>query len=150
MGTSGADGEAGVFEEFSARLRERRLKAQQEGDVASVVRYDAMQAVLRTKLVPLVCPDAVTLAGEAAMAACQGREEGEWLQRVCRERDRSGEDRVALFKSVRLLKTVGIWPWAPADHGLAAVEEGGEAPAFDAPAGAHDAHPEKSTMGLGV
>lgn len=150
MTNNAAESEAGVFREFAARLRERRLRAQAEGDLASVVRYDAMQAVLRTKLVPLVCPDAVTLAGEAARAACEGLQEGEWLQGVCRERDRSGGDRVALFKAVRLLKTVGIWPWAPTELAWAAFEEAGQAPAFRASAGAGARDPEESAMGLGV
>ena len=150
MATNGTDSDAGVFEEFSARLRERWVKAQQEGDLASVVRYDAMQAVLRTKLVPLVCPDAVTLAGDAARAACEGREEGEWLQGVCKERDHSGQDRVALFKAVRLLKTVGIWPWAPAEHAWAAVGEGSGSASLGTSAGAAGPKPTESAMGLGV
>jgi len=150
MAADGRDTDRGVFKEFSARLRERCLRAQRDGDEASVARYDAMQAVLGTKLVPLVCPDAVTLAGEAARAACEGREEGEWLQAVCRERDRSGEDRVALFKAVRLLKTVGIWPWAVTGGRGTAVEEGGRVSAMTVSAERTHVDPEESAMGLGV
>jgi hypothetical protein len=142
---NGPDISEGVFREFAAKLREQRLKAQEEDDAASVARYDAMQAVLRTKLVPLVCPDAVTLAGEAARAACEGRAEGEWLQSVCRERDKSGEDRVALFKAVRLLKTVGIWPWA-----LTARQGRGGAAARAIAGAAPDGDAEQSRLGLEV
>ena len=145
MAAEGLGTDTGVFQEFSDRLRERRRRAEKAGDVPSVARYDAMQAVLRTKLVPLVCPDALTLAGEAAKAACEGREEGQWLQLVCRERDRSGGDRVALFKAVRLLKTVGIWPWSVAGRAGTAVGEGGAAPAADP-----GAHHEETTLSLGI
>ena len=110
----GVDTRVEVFGQFEARLRESRRRAEDEGDAAAVARYDAMQAVLRTKLVPLVCPEALTLAGEAAKAACQGLKEGEWLQIKCKECDRLGESRVALYKAIRLLRTVSIWPWEAA------------------------------------
>jgi hypothetical protein len=109
MGTEG-----GVFGQFEARLRESRQRAREAGDAAAVARYDAMEAVLRTKLVPLVCPEALPLAGEAARAACQGLKEGEWLQLKCKECDRLGESRVSLYKAIRLLRAVSIWPWDPA------------------------------------
>lgn len=150
MAADGGNMNNGVFDEFAARLRERRARAEEDGDQASVARYDAMEAVLGTKLVPLVCPDAVTLAGDAARAACEGREEGEWFQSVCRERERSGADRVALFKAVRLLKTVGIWPWAVSGRRGTAVTEGGRASGLAMPTGASHVDPEESAMGLEV
>jgi hypothetical protein len=150
MATEWTSADDGVFKEFAARLRERRQRARREGDEGSAARYEAMLAVLNTKLVPLVCPEAVTLAGQAAKAACEGRQEGEWLQGLCRDRDRSGGDRVALFKAVRVLKTVGLWPWRPARRGGTAVEVGGGGPAFSGPAEAPHGDPEESAMGLEV
>lgn len=128
MAGGDVDDGVGVFGQFAARLRERRSRAEQTGDAPAMARYDAMQAVLKTKLVPLVCPEALTMAGEAAKAACEGLEEGQWLQLKCRECDRLGESRIALYKAIRLLRTVGIWPWEPAGCARLPVKEQGEAP----------------------
>jgi hypothetical protein len=122
----------GVFGQFEARLRERRQRAEEVGDAAAIARYDAMQAVLRTRLVPLVCPEALTLAGEAAQAARQGLKEGEWLRLKCKECDRLGESRVLLYKAIRLLRTVGVWPWEPAAMPTRTPKEGGERGPLDA------------------
>jgi hypothetical protein len=128
MAEGGVDKGVGVFGQFAARLSERRARAERAGDAPAIARYDAMQAVLKTKLVPLVCPEALTMAGEAARAACDGLEEGQWLRIKCKECDRLGESRIALYKAIRLLKTVGIWPWEPAGgKGLPAKDQG-EAP----------------------
>jgi hypothetical protein len=148
MGTENQEADAGVFQEFSTRLRERRRRAERVGDSASVARYDAMQAVLRTKLVPLLCPDALTLAGEAARAAFEGAEEGTWLQRMCRERDRSGGNLVALYKAVRLLRTVGIWPWRPAELAEPDAREGEHVGVAEPAAGPGGDHGE-SALTLG-
>ena len=128
MAEGGADTSLGVFAQFTDRLRERRSRAQQEGDAPAVARYDAMQAVLRTRLVPLVCPEALTLAGDAAKAACEGLREAQWLQLMGKQYDRASQSRVSLYKAVRLLRTVGIWPWRTAARAGLAAGGGVEAP----------------------
>jgi len=107
-------GEKDVFGSFLVRLRQRRRAALAAGDGAAVARCDAVRAVLRTKLVPLICPEALKLAGDAAQAAYEGLAEQEWVRAAGDRYERTGLDQSSFHRAVWLLKTVGVWPWEAA------------------------------------
>ncbi|MCK4374564.1 MAG: hypothetical protein KAX19_04515, partial [Candidatus Brocadiae bacterium] len=59
----------GILDELAARIQSRCEEADRTGDQVGAARWRAMAAVVETKLIPLACPDAVTVAGDAARAA---------------------------------------------------------------------------------
>jgi len=100
-----------LLDELSGRIRVRREEAERLGDEDDVVRLRAMEAVLDTKLIPIACPDAVVIAGEAARAAHQGESEPEWYAEAYVQRGPSPDDLTQLNTAVRLLRSAGLWPW---------------------------------------
>ncbi|MHC5034036.1 MAG: hypothetical protein ACYTFZ_03265 [Planctomycetota bacterium] len=106
-----ADGALRILEELSARIRHRREQAERSGDEGGVIRLRAMEAVVETRLIPLACPDAVVIAGEAARAAYDGQGEPEWYAQESARRSRSAEQQAQLNTAVRLLRSADIWPW---------------------------------------
>ncbi|MHC4788641.1 MAG: hypothetical protein ACYS8K_05475 [Planctomycetota bacterium] len=100
-----------LLEELAVRIKARREEAERAGDEEESVGLRAMEAVVDTRLIPLACPDAVVIAGEAARAARQGQSEPEWYAGASALRGEHPEDRTELNKAVRLLRSAQIWPW---------------------------------------
>ena len=89
----------------------RLEKARSDGKDADTLRLEAMIRVLDSRYIPLACPDAVFVAGDAAEAAYKGRSEAAW--RLDFERGPVGDrpDPENLDMAVRLLKAADMWPW---------------------------------------
>ena len=103
---------------MSRRLQRRRRRAAAAGDGAEVARLSAMESAVRNELVPAVCPDAVSVAGEAARAAHLGLSEKEWRDGPSGARVRAGRGKDELDRAIRLLKAVELWPWPERQEGL--------------------------------
>ena len=73
-----------------------------------------MRAVVDTKLIPFACPDAVTIAGDAARAAYEGLHEPDWYAAVYARHGSRPDGHNQLNLAVRLLKSAHLWPWDPA------------------------------------
>jgi hypothetical protein len=97
---------------FLSRLQARRADAETAGNARAAARLSAMEAVVRTGFIPLACPDAVLVAGDAADALVCGRTEDEWYaeQHASRSGVRGGPRN--LDAAIRILKSAGLWPWS--------------------------------------
>jgi hypothetical protein len=100
-----------ALDTLSARIEVSRRRAETTGDDGEVVRLRAMEEVIKSRLVALVCPDAVFVAGEAALAAYEGQAEPEWYAQAYARRATAPEQRAELNTAVRLLKSARLWPW---------------------------------------
>lgn len=98
-------------ERFAERVRRRRIRAENDGEAGEVARLRAMESALRTKLVPALSPEAVLVAGRAARAAHTGVGEQEFREAVVGARTRAGGGVNELYRAIRLLKLVDLWPW---------------------------------------
>ena len=105
-----------VLDELSTEIQLRRREAERAGDRAGAVRLGAMAAVMATKLIPIACPDAVTVAGDAALAAHEGRAEPDWFAAAYGRQGVSPEGRTQLNLAIRLLRSAGLWPWDQDGH----------------------------------
>lgn len=93
------------------RVEARRRVAEASGNDRAAARLSAMSAALRTEFVPLACPEAVTLVGDATDAMLLGRSEDEWYAGECARRLEMRCDPRRLAAAVRLLRSAGLWPW---------------------------------------
>jgi hypothetical protein len=106
-----ADAHSDVIQEVRARIRARRLDAERVGDQPGVSRFRAMEAVLATGFIPLACPEAISIAGDAAVAAASGLTEPEWYPRAVAGCNGDTAERTRLDMAVRLLRGADLWPW---------------------------------------
>ncbi len=94
---------------WTGALARRRDAAAAAGDMAALAQWNAALRVMNTRIVPLACPAAVWLAGRAARAAHEGRDEKRWYRAVTsglREEARDEIDTATV-----LLRAAGLWPW---------------------------------------
>ncbi len=101
-----------ILDDLGERIRAQREEAERAGDEAAIVRFRAMEAVVDARVIAVICPDAVVVAGEAAGAAYEGHSEPEWYAGAFGRRRGSSEDQRELNTAVRLLRSARLWPWA--------------------------------------
>lgn len=101
----------GILDELAAKIQSRCEEADRTGDQVGAARWRAMAAVVATKLIPLACPDAVTVAGDAARAACEGQAEPDWYAATYSQHGWSHDGRAQLNLAIRLLRSADLWPW---------------------------------------
>ena len=102
-----------VLDELGTKIHARCRQAESVGDVPAVARLRAMRAVVDPKLSPFACPDAVTIAGDAARAAYEGLHEPDWYAAVYARQGSQPNGHNQLNLAVRLLKSANLWPWDP-------------------------------------
>ncbi|KPK64996.1 MAG: hypothetical protein AMK73_04280 [Planctomycetes bacterium SM23_32] len=107
-----------VLDDLSDRVRTRREMAETSGDQAEAVRLRAMESVLHARPLALACPDAVVVAGDAALAAHDGQSEPEWYASAYARRRGIPCEQTQLNVAVRLLKSADLWPWGRRRGGL--------------------------------
>jgi hypothetical protein len=100
-----------VLSEVRARIRARRLEAEGSSDRSLVFRLRAMEAVIATGFIPFACPEAISVAGDAAAAACSGVSEPEWFRTALTARAGDPLEQDRLRMAVRLLRVTDLWPW---------------------------------------
>ncbi|MFO8006923.1 MAG: hypothetical protein R6V05_04215 [Candidatus Brocadiia bacterium] len=106
--------------ELTECVEQRRQAAQRNGDEAQAAELQAVVEVLRTRYIPLACPDALVVARQATRAAHEGIGEAEWYRQAHDARAQRADDLRRLNEAVRILRRGGLWPWdvrsRPADQ----------------------------------
>ncbi len=97
--------------ELSALVEERREAAKRHGDEAQAAELEAMAEVLRTRYIPLACPDALIVVREAARAAHGGVLEADWYRQAHDARAEQEDGVRRLNEAIRILRRGGLWPW---------------------------------------
>jgi hypothetical protein len=91
--------------------------AAREGDQRTVCRLRTLRNVIDTKYIPVACPGAVAVAGEAALAAYDGVSEAAWYTQALSKAD-SSHARETLTEAIHLLRRAALWPWPRADESV--------------------------------
>jgi hypothetical protein len=100
-----------MIEGMRRDVRKHLLAARREGDRVRVRRLEAMKRVIDNRLIPLACPDAVTIAGDTAVAAHHGQSELDWRRSAQEEANHHGRNTLDMDVAVRILKAADMWPW---------------------------------------
>jgi hypothetical protein len=70
-----------------------------------------MEAVVATGYIPFACPEAISIAGDAAAAAATGLAEPDWYAAALAACAGDPAESMRLTLAVKLLRSTDFWPW---------------------------------------